>query len=87
VTKSPLPLAHAGETTRFRNPGGNALDWWRHLKDAHRGDPGSLARLRRARTPLEALSIPAAVTLARQLGARPNRVLGTRSTSHACWLT
>jgi CRISPR system Cascade subunit CasB len=53
--------------------GAVALAWWSKLRHPERGDPGTLARLRRARTHLELIRIPAAVDLARRLG-----VLSTR---------
>ena len=48
-----------------------AHDWWRALADQKRGDPGTLARLRRCRTPGDAATITAAVSLARRLGTLP----------------
>jgi CRISPR type I-E-associated protein CasB/Cse2 len=48
-----------------------ALDWWQRLSDPKRGDPGALARLRRARSPLEAMQVPQAIELVRRLGAVP----------------
>lgn len=47
------------------------LDWWRRLSDSKRGDPGTLARLRRSRSTLEAMQVPDALELARRLGALP----------------
>lgn len=55
--------------TRQPSRGTRALEWWRRLVDPERGDPGSRARLRRARSSLEALNIRAGVTLANRLGA------------------
>lgn len=50
-----------------------AHDWWRALADPKGGDPGTLARLRRCRTPGDAATVTAAVALARRLGAlRPD---------------
>ena len=49
--------------------GVRALEWWSRLADPENGDPGTLARLRRARTSLEALEVSAAADLARRLGA------------------
>ncbi len=49
-----------------------ALDWWRQLRDPKHGDPGSLARLRRSRSPLDAMQVPDALVLARRLGAIPH---------------
>lgn len=57
------PLAAPGER------GVRALEWWKRYCDPLDGDPGTRARLRRCRSTVEALSIPAAVSLARQLGA------------------
>jgi CRISPR type I-E-associated protein CasB/Cse2 len=48
-----------------------ALEWWRRLSDPRRGDPGTLARLRRSRSTLEAMQVPDALELARRLGAMP----------------
>jgi CRISPR system Cascade subunit CasB len=52
-------------------------DWWRELQpspaDGRRGDPGALARLRRAASPIEALQEPRTVALLRRLG-RPERL-------------
>lgn len=53
-------------------PGGAvhpALDWWQRLRHPRHGDPGTLARLRRSRSTLEALQVPDAITLAARLGA------------------
>lgn len=49
--------------------GSHALAWWTRLNDPTNGDPATLARLRRARSTLEALAVRAAVELARRLGA------------------
>ncbi|MGI8497250.1 MAG: type I-E CRISPR-associated protein Cse2/CasB [Gemmatimonadaceae bacterium] len=48
--------------------GARAYQWWERLRDPKRGDPATLAQLRRCRSTLEALGVPAAVVLARQLG-------------------
>lgn len=48
-----------------------ALEWWQRLRDPHRGDPGTLARLRRSRSTLEAMQVPDALELARRLRAIP----------------
>jgi len=55
-----------------------ALAWWRELKGLSaegdktgKGDPGALARLRRAATPVEALTEGRAVELAILLGVAP----------------
>lgn len=57
----PAPRARSG-------PGTHALEWWSKLAHSTTGDPGTLARLRRARSPAEALGVRAAVSLARRLG-------------------
>lgn len=49
-------------------PGVHALEWWSKLAHPTKGDPGTFARLRRARSPAEALCVRAAVSLARRLG-------------------
>jgi CRISPR system Cascade subunit CasB len=51
--------------------GARTLDWWRYYCDPHRAghDPGTRARLRRCDSPVEAAAEPAAVSLARRLGA------------------
>lgn len=48
--------------------GVRALSWWKRHCDPVDGDPGTRARLRRCRSAVEALGVPAAVSLARQLG-------------------
>jgi CRISPR system Cascade subunit CasB len=57
------------ETATKAGPGELALEWWRRWLSPDRGDPGVRARLRRSRSVTEALTIPAAVGLARRLGA------------------
>lgn len=52
--------------------GRRALDWWRSYCGPERGDPAIRARLRRARSTLDALRIAAAADLARRLGAVPD---------------
>lgn len=52
-----------------RGAGGPALDWWRYHCDPATADPGTRARLRRCDSPIDAATIPAAVTLVRRLGA------------------
>ncbi len=60
----------AGVSTRAREDrGARALAWWRRLVDPQLGDPGSRARLRRARSSFEALNVRAGVVLANRLGA------------------
>ena len=58
------------------DPGEIALKWWQALqpqsdkdgKTTSRGDPGALARLRRATSPVDALTQAQAIRLARWLG-------------------
>lgn len=51
--------------------GGRALDWWRYYCDPSREghDPGTRAQLRRCDSPVDAAAVPAAVSLARRVGA------------------
>lgn len=63
-TALPAPLAALRPSS-----GARALAWWERLRDPTRGDPGTLARLRRSRSMLDTLSVRAAVSLARRLGA------------------
>lgn len=67
---SPVAGPETPSVTRAipESPGARALAWWERLRDPKRGDPGTLAQLRRSRSTLEALGIRAAVSLARQLG-------------------
>lgn len=46
-----------------------ARDWWSYTCHPQRGDSAARARLRRCRSATEALAVPAAVGLARRLGA------------------
>lgn len=48
-----------------------ALDWWQRLTDPRRGDPGTLARLRRSRSTLEVMQVPDALELVRRLDGIP----------------
>jgi len=67
VTESESPATSVLDTS---SPSRNApLSWWSRLAHPVTGDRASLARLRRARTPLEALGIRAAMELARRVGA------------------
>lgn len=59
--------------------GARALEWWRRLSDPAHGDPGPLARLRRSRSALEAMSVRAAVILAKRLGASHQAALDERT--------
>lgn len=69
MTQPPsMPVASSGDRPR-PGRGARALEWWSKLAHPTGGDPGTLARLRRARSPVEALSVRAAVGLARRLGA------------------
>lgn len=48
--------------------GERALVWWKRHCDPLDGDRGTRARLRRCRSTVEALGVPAAIDLARRLG-------------------
>lgn len=50
-------------------PGDTARDWWASICDPKRGDTAGRASLKRCRSATEALAIPAALGLARRLGA------------------
>jgi CRISPR system Cascade subunit CasB len=52
-----------------RREGLVALQWWNQVCEPVRGDPAARARLRRCRSSLDAIGIPAALSLARRLGA------------------
>jgi len=52
-----------------RGDGAIALQWWEQVCSPKEGDPASRARLRRCRSYTDALTIEAAVRLARRLGA------------------
>lgn len=47
-----------------------ALSWWSRLAHPQRGDAATLARLRRARSSLDALGVNAAIELVQRVGAR-----------------
>lgn len=47
-----------------------ALAWWSPLADRETGDRATMARLRRCRSTLEAMTVTAAITLARRLKDR-----------------
>ncbi len=51
-----------------RTRGATALRWWQRLSHPQAGDPGTLAQLRRSRSPVEALRVREAHTLARAVG-------------------
>jgi CRISPR type I-E-associated protein CasB/Cse2 len=57
-------------TTR-NSEGAIARGWWKRVCSPEHGDPGVRARLRRCRNANEALLVPEAVSLARQLGVTP----------------
>ena len=54
---------------RSAGRGRRASRWWERLSDPRRGDPGTLAELRRCRSSIDAARVREAITLARQLGA------------------
>lgn len=49
--------------------GMRAREWWQQYCSPDDGDPGVRARLRRCRTAVEAMTVPAAIDLARRLEA------------------
>lgn len=67
-TSNSVVEAAAPPAIRTNDAGARSLGWWKRLADPERGDPATLARLRRARTTLEAASIRPAMSLARLLG-------------------
>ena len=58
------------------NPTGSVeqrvVDWWRGFISDAEGDRGIRAELRRCRTPVDAVSVPAAISLAKRLGRIPS---------------
>lgn len=56
-------------TAAPRSIGGRALAWWTTYCHLEHGDAGVRARLRRCRSAIDALAEPAAIDLARRLGA------------------
>lgn len=58
------------------NPTGSVeqrvVDWWRGVISDAEGDRGIRAELRRCRTPVDAVSVPAAISLAKRLGRIPS---------------
>lgn len=66
-TTSLSPASIEGQSMEQR-----ARDWWRVMISDADGDRGVRARLRRCTTPLDALSVPAAIGLARRLGLVPD---------------
>ena len=75
------PTAGGAKAARASNRAdARARRWWAELAGASAGkkggDPGALARLRRARTPVEAVLDPEARELVRRIGAtHPSRAL------------
>lgn len=66
-----MAAATMAEPKKEKGAGGRALDWWRYYCDPGREghDPGVRAQLRRCDSPIDAAAIPAAVALARRVGA------------------
>lgn len=62
------PATEALTTTPRPTRGQPALWWWQRLRDPRRGDPGTLAELRRSRSTSEAARVREAIALARRLG-------------------
>jgi CRISPR type I-E-associated protein CasB/Cse2 len=66
-------MAEVQKTGRDTEPwGASAASWWHHLMGSTSSRPtatGTLAELRRARSTTEAMRIPAALELARRVGA------------------
>lgn len=72
TSESPPPSASGAPSdapSRPRDSGDAALRWWRRLTAPERGDPGTLAELRRCRSTGEAARIREAILLARMVGA------------------
>lgn len=65
---SPATAATLAQAKAQANPGGTALRWWYDLTDPHRGNKSDVARLRRATSTVDALTVPAAMDLAVRLG-------------------
>jgi CRISPR type I-E-associated protein CasB/Cse2 len=70
VTNDGATEASAGNR-KSKDAGEHALEWWRYYCDSMRDghDPAVRARLRRCDAPVDAAAIPAAVSLARRVGA------------------
>lgn len=68
ILAEPSPPSGPG-AEKTKGPGSTALDWWRHYCDPATADPGVRAQLRRCDSPIDAAATPAAVALARRLGA------------------
>lgn len=64
----PAPSADSPPAAPPLTRGTRALHWWQRLRDPRRGDPGTLAQLRRSRGTLEALRVREAYTLAHRVG-------------------
>jgi CRISPR system Cascade subunit CasB len=64
VTESTASSTTPPRTSR----GDRALEWWTDHCHPVEGDPATRARLRRCRSTTDALSVPAAMSLARRLG-------------------
>lgn len=64
----PAPDVSPSNSPARKSADTRVLDWWTLHCDPREGDPGTRARLRRCRSTVDALSIPAAVSLARRLG-------------------
>jgi CRISPR type I-E-associated protein CasB/Cse2 len=60
-----------------------ALAWWGRYCEPEHGDPGQRAALRRCRSATDAITIPAAVSLARQVGALRERATDRDRRLHA----
>jgi CRISPR system Cascade subunit CasB len=71
ATITTRPTSASPNTLATNARGARALAWWRKHCHPVNGDPGTRARLRRARSVVDALQINAAVELARRLGAVP----------------
>lgn len=63
-----VPAIEAPPNLRTSDRGVRALQWWQRLREPGRGDPGTLAELRRCASTVEAMRIRAAIVLARRLG-------------------
>ena len=66
----PSDLTNAAATVPS-SPGQHAYEWWRTTISDAEGDRGARAVLYRCRTPLDAVTVPAAISLARRLGRIP----------------
>lgn len=66
AVSDPQRTGHAGQGER-------SLAWWRRHCEPLGGDAATRAKLRRCRSALDALTVPAAVSLVRQLGAHSSK--------------